>query len=168
MSMSLKDEDCLSSSTLALDTVTTIAPSTRAATTPFPWLVPKNLPKNHPKLIPPAPKNTPLASTLSQSSYSQLDLSFDGPNRQPLNRNMQQGSVDDFSWLYVVGFAIGWLTWLLGAAACQFAGNGKNHRSLKYGALLGAISVSIPLVTFFVVGAVILYKWKHFFDRFSF
>lgn len=148
-----KDDDMLSSSTLALDTVTTLGACTSAGATPFPWLEAGNIGEPCGKLVAPGPTTRPLAPHLSATSSSVHDAH--DPSQ----------TFHDFSWPYVAGFVLGWLTWIVAPAACQLAGRSRPAAQLKAGAALGAFAVSVPFAVLFAVCAIVVYRWKTFFDQ---
>lgn len=78
----------------------------------------------------------------------------------------QQMEVDTIT-PYMVGFAIGWCTWLFGSVLGLFAGRGKRAGALRKGLFVGAVAVTLPFLAIMLFVWFLINKWNAFLDKFD-
>lgn len=146
--MALQEDDLISCSSLALETVTTAEPFTGqipsrvAAAIQYPYGI------NSTRYIAGTavkPKSVAVCvDTTSKNAEVEVDTTAP----------------------YLAGFAIGWCTWIFGLLLLFFSGQGKRPAALRRGVVIGAIAVTAPFIVMIVLFAIVARRWNQFLGKF--
>lgn len=106
-----------------------------------------------------------MSANVLRSSLS-LFRSSQRPDNATTENEQQQMEVDTIT-PYMVGFAIGWCTWLFGSVLGLFAGRGKQAGALRKGLFVGAVAVTLPFIAVMLFVWFLINRWNAFLDKFD-
>lgn len=73
----------------------------------------------------------------------------------------------DVSTPYVLGFLVGWFTWVFGFVLLSFGGDGRRTAALRKGLVMGVAAVTLPLAAIISIFVILIGEFKDLLRPFS-